>query len=85
MKQAFATDVGKTGVAPNENKRVYYVFRVIEKGPADEELQQRFNADPLKSGPISIGRVESQQTMMSWYQNLEKELGVEWQMPLEQF
>ncbi len=85
MKQVFATSVEQVGVAPNESKQVYYVFRVVEKSPAIEELQERFNADPLKSGPLSIGRVESQQMMMSWYQNLEQELGVEWQMQLDQF
>jgi hypothetical protein len=85
MEQVFATEVGRTGVAPDASKSTFYVFRVVEKGPTDEDLQQRFNADPLKSGPMNIGRFAGQVMLSNWYENLEKELGVEWQMSLNQF
>ncbi len=81
MEQVFATPVGQAAVAPNANKSVMYVFRVTEMSPSDDELRERFNADPLKSGPINISRFESQKMLASWYENLEKELGVEWQVP----
>ncbi len=84
MESVFNTPVGQTGVGANENKRVYYVFRVSEKGPNEEDLQQRFNADPLKSGPMSLARQDSQEMLMDWYQSVEKDLDVVWEIPLEQ-
>jgi len=57
---------------------------VSEKGPTTEDLQQRFMADPLKSGPMSIAREDSQRMIIDWYQSVEKELDVVWEIPLEQ-
>ncbi|MEZ6135609.1 MAG: hypothetical protein R3C53_11935 [Pirellulaceae bacterium] len=82
MKAVFDTPVGQTGVAPNAAKGIYYAFRVVEKGPTEEDLRDRFNADPQKSGPLSIGRVESQRLFAEWYESLDRELGVEWMIPI---
>ncbi len=84
MESVFSTSVGQAGTGPSESKRVYYVFRVSEKGPTTEDLQQRFTADPLKSGPMSIAREDSQRMIMDWYQSVEKELDVVWEIPIEQ-
>lgn len=84
MESVFSTPVGQASTGPNESKRVYYVFRVSEKGPTTEDLQQRFMADPLKSGPMSIAREDSQRMIIDWYQSVEKELDVVWEIPLEQ-
>ncbi len=85
MQGVFATPVGQVGVAPNANKSKYYIFRVTEVAPADEDLQLRFQADPLKSGPKRIAFDESQRMFSSWVQNLEQELGVEWQVNLSEY
>ena len=84
MKAVFETPVNGVGVAANESKNTYYVFRVVEFGPDESDLQVRFNADPMKSGPMAIAAVESDELFLSWYRNLEEELDVQWQLPLDQ-
>ena len=84
MQAVFATPAGQIGLAPNAGSSIYYVFRVLEFSPAPEELQQRFSADPIKSGPMGIAREESNRLLLDWYQNLESEMGVQWQMDLSQ-
>jgi hypothetical protein len=84
MQDVFSTPASRMVTAPNEGRNIYYVVRVQDFSPAQEELQQRFNADPQKSGPLSIARQEVEQTILSWYQNLESELNVQWEMPLDQ-
>lgn len=84
MERVFATPAGQVSVAPNSNQSVYYVARVVEFGPPEDELQMRFNADSLKSGPLGIAREESDRMVIDWYQNLEQELGVLWEMNMGQ-
>ena len=42
MQAVFATPVGAASVAPNANRNTYYVFRVVELGPDDAQLQANF-------------------------------------------
>ncbi|QDV22970.1 SurA N-terminal domain-containing protein [Aureliella helgolandensis] len=80
MRAVFSAKVGQPFVAPNQPQSAYYVTRVLEFAPSEQELQERFNADPTKSGPLGIARQEVNETFLDWYQNLERRLGVEWQI-----
>lgn len=84
MQRVFTATPEQVVVAPNGNRSVFYVVRIADFNPSTDELQQRFNADPIKSGPMGIARDESNQLVMDWYQNLESSMGVEWQMNLGQ-
>lgn len=85
MQQVFTSQPGQVVVAANGPKTIYYVTRVVEFSPTAEDLRDRFNADPLKSGPMNIANQEANRLVMDWYENLERELGVQWQMNDGQF
>lgn len=85
MRAVFTSPVGQVAVAPNANHDVYYVFRVTELTPSQEELEIRFNADPLKMGPRRIAMEENQRLFATWFDNLEQEMGLQWQMDVGQF
>ncbi|MEZ6150784.1 MAG: hypothetical protein R3C09_11725 [Pirellulaceae bacterium] len=84
MQAVFSAQPGSVTVAPTENKSIYYVVRIVDYSPAEAELQQRFDADPDKRGPLSIAQEESNQLVQDWYQNLYDELGVKFEIPLNQ-
>jgi len=84
MQAVFAAQPGSVTVAPTENKSIYYVVRIVDFSPDEADLQQRFNADPDKRGPLSIAQEESNQLVQDWYQNLYDELGVKFEIPLNQ-
>ncbi len=84
MQNVFAANSGQIVVAPNQNKSVYYVVRVANFSPTAEELQQRFLADRDKSGAMAIAQEESNQRIQDWYENLYDELGVQFEIPLNQ-
>lgn len=85
MQQVFSAQPGQVVVAANSNKSIYYVTRIVEFSPSSEELRDRFNADPMKSGPVNIAVQEENRLVIDWYENLELELGVQWQMNVGQF
>lgn len=82
MQKVFTASAGQVVVAANGARNVFYVCRIVEFGPAEDELHQRFNSDPLKSGPMSIASEESDRMVVDWYQSLETQMGVDWQMNL---
>jgi hypothetical protein len=84
MRSVFSAKAETVTVAPSENKSIYYVVRIVAFSPDEAELQQRFNADPDKRGPLSIAQEESNQLIQDWYENLYSELGVQFEMPLNQ-
>ncbi|MEM8734673.1 MAG: hypothetical protein AAGG44_10650, partial [Planctomycetota bacterium] len=85
MQEVFATPEGSVSVAPNANRNVFYVVRVAELLPKVEDLQDRFQADPMKSGPARIAFDETQRLFGAWVENLEQEMELEWQMNVGQF
>ncbi len=85
MQRIFSTPSGQAVVAPNAGHSIYYVCRVVEFSPSESELRERFQADPLKSGPFAIARQESDMMLSGWFGNIEQQLGVEWQMNVGQF
>jgi hypothetical protein len=84
MEAVFSTPAGGVGVAPNANHRLVYAFRVTQKGPSTEELRDRFSNDPLKTGPITMARMDSEEMKFDWFQNLLKDYNVVWEIPIEQ-
>lgn len=84
MQNVFSAHPGAVTVAPTENKSIYYVVRIVDYTPDEASLQQRFNADPDKRGPISIAQEESNLLVQDWYQNLYEELEVKFEIPLNQ-
>jgi hypothetical protein len=79
MKQVFGTEVGKVGVAPNQAKSVYYVFRVTEKLPSLEELQTRFEGDQLKQGPTAVAQMEQSMSGDIWLNRVFTDLNVKFE------
>ena len=79
VDEVFDTEVGQFSVAPNSSNDTFYVFRVTETGPAPEELLERFNNDPLKSGPKAMARETGADIFTGWIDGIEKEMGAEWQ------
>lgn len=84
MQNVFNASAGKVIVAPNQNRSVYYVVRVKEFTPNQTELQQRFEADPDKRGPMAIAQEENSRMVQGWLDNLYDELGVDFEIPLNQ-
>ena len=60
------------------------MVRIVDYTPDEASLQQLFNADPDKRGPISIAQEESNLLVQDWYQNLYEELEVKFEIPLNQ-
>lgn len=78
MKQVFSTDVGKIGVAANNPKSVFYVYRVVEKTPDLGKLQSSFTADLSGlQGAKQISRSEPR--LIDWQALLNQQLNVQFQ------
>ncbi|GAB5401863.1 MAG: hypothetical protein Aurels2KO_00940 [Aureliella sp.] len=82
MQSVFNAEENSAVVAPNQPQTIYYVTRILEFGPDESDLLDRFQADPRKAGASAIANSEVQQVMVDWYNNLEQELDVQWLMPL---
>jgi hypothetical protein len=76
MKQVFNTEEGKFGIAANNAKTVYYVFRVLEKDPV-ADLQTRFSNDPIRQGPNQIANNEMRAATNNWRNKVIEELNVQ--------
>ena len=74
MEAVFASQAGETTVAPDTNKTVYYVVKVVEMTPDTNTLLERFASSPLE-GVATLSRIESDRAIQPWFQNLQKQLG----------
>jgi hypothetical protein len=74
MEAVFASQPGETTVAPDMNKTVYYVVKVVEMTPDMNTLLERFASSPLE-GVATLSRIESDRAIQPWFQNLQKQLG----------
>lgn len=81
MQKVFATSAGKSGVAPNAPKTVFYVYRVIEFLPDAAELEKRFSTDTVQGSARTLAFGDAQEMFAGWYSELEKELEVKWSVP----
>jgi len=79
MRQVFATEVGKVGVAPNQAKSVFYVFRVTEKLPSMDELRERFEGDQFKQGPTAVAQMEQSMSGDIWLNRVFTDLNVKFE------
>jgi len=74
MEAVFACSPGDSTVAPDMNKTIFYVIKVVELTPDIESLQQRFASAPLE-GIANIVRMEADQNNAAWFNHLQKQLG----------
>lgn len=74
MEAVFSSQVGETTVAPDMNKTIYYVVKVVEMTPDTNTLLERFASSPLE-GVATLSRIESDRAIQPWFQNLQKQLG----------
>lgn len=74
MEAVFASQAGETTVAPDMNKTIYYVVKVVEMTPDTKTLLERFASSPLE-GVATVSRIESDRAIQPWFQNLQKQLG----------
>jgi hypothetical protein len=74
METVFSTTPGKTTVAPDSNKTIYYVIQVVELSPDVNNLLSQFASTPLE-GVSTVSRMESDRALQPWFQNLQKQLG----------
>ncbi len=84
MSKVFSAEPGKIVVAPNYARSVFYVAKVVELTPNQDELQTRFQADNLRMAPRSVAFQEAEQMFRSWYESIEAEMQVEWLVPFDQ-
>ncbi|MBX3422420.1 MAG: hypothetical protein KF752_12780 [Pirellulaceae bacterium] len=77
MQRVFTTEVGRTGVAANNPKSIYYVYRVVERAPDMAELRQRFESDPTKQGAAMIANMELSNWGQTWLSRIITELDVQ--------
>ena len=74
MEAVFASQAGEATVAPDTNKTVYYVVKVVEMTPDTNPLLERFASSPLE-GVATVSRIESDRAIQPWFQNLQTQLG----------
>jgi hypothetical protein len=74
MEAVFACKPGDTTFAPDTNKTICYVVKVVEMTPDIDSLLERFAAAPLE-GVATVSRIESDNAIQPWFQNLQKQLG----------
>jgi hypothetical protein len=78
MRQVFSTPVGKSTVASNAPKSIYYVVRVTEVIPQGKDLQELFARTPIQMESRQLGFMENQPIFADWYNQLESEMQVQW-------
>ncbi len=79
MRQVFSTELGGVGVAPNQAKSVYYVFRVVDKLPTVSDLEARFEADQFKQGPLAVAQMEQSMAGNIWLDRVFNDLNVKFE------
>ena len=73
MDGVFSTKVGETVAVPDKRRSVFYVVKVLEIGPPDEELLKSFMQNPSQN-VNSLGYRDIQQARSSLFDALEKRL-----------
>ena len=75
MDKVFAAAPGTTLVAPDAAKEIYYVVKVLEFSPSDEDLMLSFSAAPNTRGVQNVSNLESSSLIRSWFSAVQKQLG----------
>lgn len=75
MDKVFAAEPGTTLVAPDAAKEIYYVVKVLDFSPSQEDLMLSFSAAPNTTGVQNISNMESSSLIRSWFSTVQKKLG----------
>jgi hypothetical protein len=78
MKSVFALQVGEAGFAVNQPETMVYVVRIISDAPGDEELRQRFLESGSSFEVQRIASADGQSFVREWFEDMEKDMDVEW-------
>jgi hypothetical protein len=73
MDGVFSTKVGETVAVPDRRRSVFYVVKVLEMSPTNDELLARFMANPSDT-VNTLGYRDFQQARSSLFEALEKQL-----------
>ncbi len=76
MSQVFDTAAKQFTVAPNQGLNTYYVVRVVEFSPTEEQLRQNFEASRGRAGQLAFP--ERELLFRDWYDDIENRLNVQW-------
>ena len=75
MEKVFAAEPGTTLVASDAAKEIYYVVKVLDFSPSEEDLMLSFSAAPNTGGVQNISNMESSSLIRSWFSTVQKQLG----------
>lgn len=75
MEKVFAAQPGTTLVAPDAAKEIYYVIKVLEFSPSDEDLMLGFANAPTTSGVQNVSNMESSSLIRNWFSTIQKQTG----------
>ncbi|MFM8571323.1 MAG: hypothetical protein ACKOAU_06975 [Pirellula sp.] len=75
MEKIFAAQPGTTLVTSDAAKEIYYVVKVLEFSPSNEDLMLSFSTAPNTSGVQNVSNLESSTSIRNWFSTLQKQLG----------
>ena len=75
MEKVFAAEPGTTLVASDAAKEIYYVVKVLDFSPSEEDLMLSFSAAPNTGGVQNVSNMESSSLIRSWFSTVQKQLG----------
>ncbi|MBM3964680.1 MAG: hypothetical protein FJ308_06380 [Planctomycetes bacterium] len=75
MEKVFATAPGESTVVADLAKEVYYVIKVNNFAPSEDDLLARFSTAPNTTGVQNAANLESARTLPAWFSNVQKQLG----------
>ncbi len=80
MRSVFATPDGQFAAIPNEPQAIYYVVRIVEKTPKNDELHKLFGLVPNQIDSQSLAQAELQMIRREWMPQIEKDLDIAWEI-----
>jgi hypothetical protein len=75
MEKIFSAKPGTALVAPDAAREIYYVVKVLEFSPSDEDLMLSFSNAPNTSGVQNVSNMESSSLIRNWFSAIQKQLG----------
>jgi hypothetical protein len=74
MKQIFSAPLGSYVVLPSENRDRYFVIKVVDRAPKDEELLTKFATNPMNPYVQELERIEFTSMYYKWLENYQNEI-----------
>ncbi len=78
MKSVFSLDVGKVGTATDQPERFVYVVRIDSEELTDDQRREAFFASGYSQDVHALVVAEQGVMFREWFDNVEKELQVDW-------